>query len=161
MAFIKSTKRTEIAFKPKHPHGCSRRSPPGSDDGRRERKNLMTITNEKLKEAYAGSYYTITGAGGDLQEWKDGYASMMREQGIGTITKWIDFTGKDMNDEFNLTGDNRYPDDLRFLAFPLTGLNVGKLAIFKLRMRDRWFDDIVDNNARRENKSVHRDSPER
>ena len=36
------------------------------------------------------------------------------------------------------------------MAFPLDGLDVNKLAMFKLQMRDRWFDDIVDNNARRE-----------
>lgn len=107
----------------------------------------MTIKNEVLRKAYDGSYYTITGAGGDLQEWKDGYASMLAEQEIGVIAEWVDFTGKDMNDEFNLTGTTRYPDDLHFLAFPLNGLNVGKLAIFKIKMGDRWFDDIVDNNA--------------
>lgn len=110
----------------------------------------MTIRNEMLRRAYDGSYYTITGAGGDLQEWKDGYAAMLKEREIGTITEWIDFTGRDMNEEFNLTDDNRYPNDIHFLAFPLDGLNVNKLAVFKIEMRDRWFDDIVDNNARRE-----------
>ena len=110
----------------------------------------MTIQNEKLRKAYEGSYYTIEGTGGDLQEWKDGYADLMRKESIGKPTEWIEFTGKDMNEEFHLTGDNRYPDDLHFLAFPLDGLDVGKLAIFKLRMEDRWFTDIVDNNAARE-----------
>lgn len=110
----------------------------------------MTITNEMLKAAYDGSYYTITGAGGDLQEWKDGYAAMLKEQGIGEISKWIDFTGKDMNSEFNLSGNNRYPDELHFLAFSLDGLEIAKLAMFKLKMGDRWFDDIVNNNAARE-----------
>ena len=32
----------------------------------------------------------------------------------------------------------------------LDGLDVGKLAIFKLQMGDRWFDDVVDNDLRRE-----------
>ena len=103
-----------------------------------------------FEKMYNGSYYTITGAGGDLQEWKDGYAEMFREQGIGEIKEWEHFTGKEMNDEFGLTGDNRYPDDFNFLAFPLDGLEIGMLAIFKIRMRDRWFDDIVDNNSHRE-----------
>ena len=55
-----------------------------------------------------------------------------------------------MNMEYGLTGDNAYPDDLTFLMFPLTGLNMGRLAIFKILMSDRWFDDIVDNNCRRQ-----------
>ena len=53
----------------------------------------------------------------------------------------------------SLLGSNRYPDDLVFLAFSLDGLDVGKLAMFKLRFGARWFDDIVENNARREERS--------
>lgn len=103
------------------------------------------MKNELLKMAYEGSYYTIIGCGGDLQEWKDGYQKLLDEQNIGTITKWIEFTGKDMNEELELTGHDKYSNDLQFLAFSLDGLNIGKLAIFKLQMGDRWFDDIVDN----------------
>ena len=55
-----------------------------------------------------------------------------------------------MNDLGKLSNDNRYPDDITFLAFPLDGLDIGKLAMFKLKMGDRWFDDIIDNNADRE-----------
>ena len=101
---------------------------------------------------YKGSYYTIEGAGGDLNEWKKGYQEMLTEHGIGTITEWVDFTGKEMNDTYSLTDKNRYPDNFTFLAFSLDGLNVSKLAMIKLRLGDRWFDDIVDNNARRERK---------
>lgn len=109
----------------------------------------MESSNEKLNKAYEGSYYTITGAGGDIQQWKDGYQKLLDENGIGTIKKWINFTGKEMNETYNLTGDNAYPSDLHFLAFPLDGLDVGKLSVIKLQMNDRWFDDIVDNNERR------------
>ena len=103
------------------------------------------MRNAILEEAYNGSYYTITGAGGDLQEWKDGYQDLLNSEGIGKITKWVEFTGKDVNEELELTGKDKYQDDLHFLAFNLDGLNIGKLAMFKIKMRDRWFDDIVDN----------------
>lgn len=105
---------------------------------------------ELFEKAYTGSYYTITGAGGDLEKWKQGIQGLLDKQEIGTIKEWITFTGKDMNENYSLTGNNRYPDNLTFLAFSLEGLNVGKLAIFKIMMGDRWFDDIVDNNRRRE-----------
>lgn len=108
----------------------------------------MTEMN-KFDRAYNESWYTITGCGGDLNEWKKGYIEMLNDSGIGTPKKWIDFTGKEMNEMYDLVDKNKYPDDLHFLAFSLEGLNVGKLAMFKLRMEDRWFDDIVDNNARR------------
>lgn len=106
--------------------------------------------NELLQKAYEGSYYTIEGCGGDLEEWKKGYEEQLKIADIGKPIKWIEFTGKDMNEIYNLSGNNRYQDDFHFLAFPLDGLNVGKLAMFKLAMGDRWFDDIVDNNRRKE-----------
>ena len=99
---------------------------------------------------YEGSYYTITGCGGDLEDWKTGYRELLTKAGIGSISEFETFKGKDYNEAFHLTGTNRYPDDLTFLCFPLNGLQVGKLAIFKLQMGDRWFDDIVDNDLRRE-----------
>ena len=99
---------------------------------------------------YKGSYYTIVGVGGNLKEWKEGYQKMFDEKNIGTIKGWKTFKGKDLNDYYNLTGDNRYPQNLTFLAFPLTGLDISKLAIFKIKMRDCWFDDAIDNNLTRE-----------
>lgn len=110
----------------------------------------MIIKNELLKKAYEGSYYTIIGAGGDLEEWKHGYSELLAESGIGSVKEWISFKGSDMNKEFGLTGSNMYDPSLTFLAFPSDGLNVGRLAIFKLQMEDHWFDDIVENNLRRE-----------
>lgn len=109
---------------------------------------MFTFEDAKFDEMYNGSYYTITGAGGDLEEWKSGYQDLLNKEGIGTITDWRSFTGEEMNNYYGLYGDNAYPEDLNFLAFPLDGLDIGKLAMFKIAMQDRWFDDIVDNNCR-------------
>lgn len=104
---------------------------------------------DKLDRAYKESWYTIIGAGGDIEEWKTGYADMMQKRGIGVPKEWIHFIGKEMNEKYELEGDTRYQDDLNFLAFSLDGLNINRLSFFKIMMGDRWFDDIVDNNARR------------
>jgi hypothetical protein len=103
--------------------------------------------NDRFAEMEAGSFYTITGTGGDMNQWVTGYSKLLEEKGIGTPSQWFSFTGKDMNEAFGLTGTTAYKDDLTFLAFALDGLDGGKLALFKLRMEDRWFDDIVANNA--------------
>lgn len=59
--------------------------------------------------------------------------------------------GEYINNLLNLTGDNRYPDDLTIISIKLDNFkNIGKLAIFKLKIGARWFNDIVDNNLRRE-----------
>lgn len=110
----------------------------------------MSTSKKLFLRAYSESWYTITGVGGDLQEWKDGYTKLLEGAGIGTPLEFHTFTGRDYNEAFHTTGANRYPDDLTFLTFPLDGLHIGKLAMFKLQMQDRWFDDIVDNDLRRE-----------
>lgn len=107
-----------------------------------------------LNEAYNGNYYTIIGCGGDLNEWKEGYAQLLKNEGIGTIRHWIEFTGADMNRVYGLTGDNAYQPDLHFLAFRLEkDMDINKLALLKLRLGDRWFNDIVDNNMRHQENS--------
>lgn len=100
--------------------------------------------------AYNGSYYTILGCAGDLDEWTAGYKELLETRGIGTPKEFITFKGADMNEFYGLTGDNAYNDELTCLMFPLNALDVAKLAIFKLQAGDRWFDDIVDNNQRRQ-----------
>ena len=102
---------------------------------------------EQLYPLYSGSAYTIIGCGGDLHEWITGLTKMLKEQEIGEPKKWYTFNGALVNDyacEIPCK-DDRFQSDIIFLAFPLDGLNLGKLAMFKLQMQDRWFDDIVDN----------------
>jgi len=104
-----------------------------------------------LKAAYEGSYYFITGAGGDLSEWVSGYNGMLVEQEIGTPTEWLQTNGATVNNFANqkkggpIQYNDQFPGNLTCLLFPLTGLNGGRLAIFKLQMQDRWFDDVIQN----------------
>lgn len=111
--------------------------------------DIKTLGDVSFDTMYDGSYYTIIGCGGSLQEWVDGYNKLLQENGIGTPRFWVTFTGKDINDYYNFQGDNRFQDNINFLTFPLEGMNTGKLAMFKLRMEDRWFDDLVDNSTRK------------
>ena len=115
-------------------------------------KNI-NIAKANLREAYNGSYYTILGAGGDLQEWVDGYNQMLAEEGIGKPTAWFYAKGAAVNKEFGLTGNETFKARLTILFFPLDDLDIGRLAIFKLRMSDRWFDDVIDNSLRRLNEA--------
>ncbi len=61
------------------------------------------------------------------------------------------FKGKMMNDKYHLTGNNRYSDELTFMVVKLEDIeDVGKIALPRFEIGGRWFNDIVDNNARRE-----------
>jgi len=102
-----------------------------------------------LEAAFKGSYYTIVGTGGDLNDWVKGYNGLLEESGIGTPTAWFTTTGKAINEFAATKGtvSDPFQADLTALMFPLDGLNGGALAMFKLQNGDRWFDDIVGNMA--------------
>jgi len=56
-----------------------------------------------------------------------------------------------MNMYYNLKGDVAYQADLHFLIIPLKAFKdgqFGELALLRLQIGGRWFDDIVDNNER-------------
>lgn len=102
-----------------------------------------------LKKAYDGSYYTILGAGGSLDDWINGYEELMEKAGIGKPTEWVKTTGGAINDYARPSkARDFFHSDLVVLMFPLDGLHTGKLAMFKMQMEDRWFDDIADNMTR-------------
>lgn len=109
--------------------------------------NIQPITTpEQFELAYNGAFYTITGVEGK-EEYVEGYNNLIHDEGLQPVT-WYEFTGKDMNEQYQLRGDNVYQPDLQFLAFDYDKADAPKLAIVKLRMQDRWFNDIVDNNAK-------------
>ena len=66
----------------------------------------------------------------------------------GTVDEIVMISGKLMNKIYGLTGDNAYPDRLDIVSI------IGNTIPMTMRRFDfggRWFDDIVDNNAWREN----------
>ena len=111
---------------------------------------IKTAWQDELQAAYDGSWYWIGGCGGDLQQWIDGYEEAMKAQDIGTPVQWYRATGAEINNFMGVQYGSRhaFPTDLTCLMFPLDGLNVGKLAMFKIGMGDRWFDDLVQNTRR-------------
>lgn len=115
---------------------------------------LKEADETKLRELENASAFTIEGAGGDLNEWCAGLNEMLEQRGMGQVKEFYTFSGQLMNETYGLTGSNRYSDDLTFLSFPLDNLDIGKLAMFKMKFGARWLDDIVDNNAAREQKET-------
>lgn len=98
-----------------------------------------------VQKAYDGSWYFIAGTGGDLAEWVEGYEKALATHEVGKPTAWFQTTGAAINGLAGPENTNPYPDDLTCLLFPLDGLDVGRLALFKIAMEDRWFDDVIDN----------------
>lgn len=102
--------------------------------------------DEYLDKFFNSSMFTFEGI--DITDKKSNkkLETALRENGYSEdeiLTYW--FTGADMNKKYSLTGDNAYPDDLTLLVIP-EFYNVQ----FTLLTGARWFDDIVQTNARRE-----------
>lgn len=58
--------------------------------------------------------------------------------------------GKFMNEQYGLTGDNAYNDNLHIVSFSLDDIDALPITFKRFAFGGRWFNDIVDNNARRE-----------
>jgi len=112
---------------------------------------IDVIDAKTLNELYKGSAFTFEGIRMNSTQEADEMFDFLDEK-VGIIDRTIyRITGKFMNTMYNLSGRNRYPDDLTIVSIPLDSFkNQNKLPMFKIQMGARWFDDIVDNNARRE-----------
>ena len=58
---------------------------------------------------------------------------------------------KDINDYYDLAGDNRYNDSCIFVVVPFATLkNISDTSSAKIDLHARYFNDVVDNNEYRE-----------
>ena len=108
-------------------------------------KVIKLKQERELDKLYETSCFTWEGMN-DTEENLAAIESAIRENGY-TEEECVFYTykGKLMNEAYELNGDNAYSEDLTFVSIP----NFYN-PIFKIEYGARWFNDIVDNNARRE-----------
>lgn len=106
---------------------------------------IIELTNgNELYGLYETSCFTWEGMS-DTEENLVAIEDAIRENGYKEEEcVFYTYKGKLMNDTYELNGDNAYPEDLTFVSIP----NFYN-PMFKIEYGARWFDDIVDNNARR------------
>lgn len=114
--------------------------------------NKIEVTERKtLDELYAGSAFTMEGFAPEdenlemLLDWIKGLTEVKDE------TFYI-VSGATMNRAYGLTGTNAYPDENSHLVCMKLDAMVSpdKITMPRFAIGGRWFDDVVDNNARRE-----------
>lgn len=106
-----------------------------------EKIDIKEISCSEVKELQNCGYefLVLQGCGGNLNEWVNGFTDMLKEEGI--VTDSFSFDEIYSFENGNLTN----------LAFALNSedLNMGKLAIFRLKIRDNfgamWLSDYIDN----------------
>ena len=112
---------------------------------------LETVTTQEgLDALYNSSAFTFVGFSLD-QDNMDAFMNHIRvEEDLlrdGTTVVSV-IKGKTMNDLYNLSNSNRYPNDLNLVAIDLKYFkNVPRLSMLKMEVNARWFDDIVNNNT--------------
>ena len=118
--------------------------------------DLIQADSDKLDDFYNGSSLTFEGCTTDKDNL-DYLYNWLKEAGVlkdGTLPIYT-YKGNLMNEKYNLTGDNKYPDDLNFITIMLEDLdNPMKIVLKRFELGGRWFDDIVENNKYRERKNM-------
>lgn len=114
-----------------------------------EFKRINVTESEQFDYLYNDSALTLEGLTedsiGDFIDWIAERAEFKTEPTAYVIK------GRDMNNHYGLTGDNAYPNDLSIVSVPLEIMeNPGAIVIPRFQIGGRWFDDIVENNLRRE-----------
>lgn len=114
--------------------------------------NKIKVTNkEQLDELYNSSALTLIGLENSDEsinqfiDWIKQYSEVSNPLDVHIIS------GNTMNKQYNLTGNNRYNDDLTIVSIKNQDIKqLMRVVIPRFEIGGRWFDDIVDNNAWRE-----------
>ena len=117
-----------------------------------EIKKIKVTTKKQLDDLYKNSAFTLEGFDtskeniNKLIDWFNEYGGI-REPLSVFITK-----GSFMNEAYQLTDDNAYPNDLNIVSIKLENIqDVFRVAVPRFDIGARWFSDIVDNNKVRQN----------
>lgn len=107
-----------------------------------------TYTKEDLDELYNCSALTFEGC-------------KVNKENIDFLTKWlvdngvnvdnmelVVTNGKLMNETYDLRSSNAYKNDLTIISV-VNISNIGGIILKRFELGGYWFDDIVDNNIRR------------
>lgn len=104
-------------------------------------------TKEQLDKLYNNSAFTIEGLVEesivDLIAWLEENTTFTTDEPVVYVIK-----GNVMNEMYNLHGDNAYPNDLTIIS--VIDIDLLKIVTKRFLVGGRWFDDVVDNNVRRE-----------
>lgn len=106
------------------------------------------IDMDLLDSFYEGSALTLEGL--DLDSLGD-YANYLEKAcGLKDNAVFHVIKGSYMNAIYGLFGSNAYPADLDIVVIHLDNLEKpNAIFIKRFEFGGRWFDDVVDNNARR------------
>lgn len=103
-------------------------------------------TKAQLDKLYSNSAFTIEGLADesipDMVKWLEENTTFTTDEPVVYVIK-----GNVMNDMYKLYGSNAYDKHLTIVS--IINIDLVKIALKRFSVGGRWFDDIVDNNANR------------
>lgn len=113
-------------------------------------KIINVFTKEQLDALYNQSALTWEGLDSSEENLNAVLNWLSENKAIieGTEPTFHVIKGKLMNDTYGLTDDNAYHEDLNLVS--VTDINQVPITLPRFEVGGRWFDDIVDNNIRRQ-----------
>ena len=113
-------------------------------------KKIIVEEKATLEELYKDSALTMVALSpddeslGQFRDWINEHTKMKTED-------FYIIKGIVMNWAYQLTALNAYPKDVTLVAVKLTDLaDPSRIIRPRFEIGGRWFDDIVDNNSRRQ-----------
>ena len=118
--------------------------------------NTISVTNDsQFEDLYEDSALTFEGLETSQENLNAVFNWLEEHTEVKTRTVYV-ITGKVMNNQYGLTRDNAYPNDLNIVCIKLSDMvSPLKITIPRFDVGGRWFDDVVDNNARRESQKAN------
>ena len=112
---------------------------------------IKVTTREQLDALYKDWSLTIEGLAPDEENLKELLAWVKELTPLKREDVYV-IDGSLMNREYGLTGDNAYPEtDCTLVCVKLADMERPNAVIIpRFHIGGRWFTDVVDNNARRE-----------
>jgi hypothetical protein len=110
---------------------------------------IRDIKRGTFKKLYDGSALTFEGLDISGENLNDLY-EFLEKNGLFKRECYV-ISGKEMNKHYHLTDSNAYPDDLTIVCVELSNFDsITKITMARFELGGRWFDDVVDNNRRRQ-----------
>lgn len=128
---------------------------------KQEITKINVTTKGQLDELYKSSALTFTGVSSEEESLNQIIGWIKEKSEVANPISIHIISGQIMNDNYGLTGNNTYPKDLTLISIKLEDIkNVNAIVIPRFEVGGRWFDDIVNNNAmREENNHFEREKP--
>lgn len=150
--FTKKSKDNKLIFEDEETKKSLRISKEEFDE--MSRYNLVQADSEKLDEFYNDSSLTFEGCTTDKENLDYLYNWLKELDAIKGTLPIYTYKGSLMNEKYGLTGSNAYPNDLNFITVKLSDINYSdNLAYKRFEIGGRWFDDIVENNKYRQDRT--------